>query len=123
VLTVLLCAALLPGCARVASVTGGLFGGGGGGLRSAPQEVEGVRFRSRVQAARESRRDFVVTTRRAARAPAQALEAGRVEGIRYCLTRFGGSEIAWREGPDRPVEAVALTENGALMMRGRCVSR
>ena len=112
--------ALLTGCGAIASGDSGLFSGRG--LRGSQQEVEGIRFRSRVTSSPEDRRRFTVATRGAGRALAQAVEAGRIEAIRYCLTRYGGSNIEWAQGPDRPAEQIALTD-GVLVLSGRCLAR
>jgi hypothetical protein len=114
-----LCVLTVSGCSRIPFV-GGAFSGG---LRGSPQEVDGLRFRSRVAAVEGDARRFVVSTSRAGRAPARAQEAGRVEAIRYCLTRFGGSEIGWTVSPDRPPEQLTLSEGGTLELSGRCLSR
>ena len=110
----------VPACGRLPFSDGGPFRGG---LRGAPAEIEGVRFRSRVAGLEGDARAFSVATRGAGRAVPLALEAARVEGLRFCLRRFGGTEIAWAQGPDQPPERVALREDGALVLTGRCLAR
>lgn len=121
----------LGGCGvgeRAAGAFGSLGGvsgpfSGGGGLRGSGDQVGGLRFRTRVRSASADDRAFTTTTRDAGRNIAAALEVGRVRGVEYCLTRFGGSEIAWAQGPDRAPEQVALAQGGALFLAGRCISR
>ena len=96
---------------------------GGGGLRGAQTEVNGVRFRTRVSAVTEDDRGFVTTTRGAGRSPSAAAEAGRVQAVEYCLRRFGGSDIVWTAGPDRAPTATSLDQSGALLLAGTCVTR
>ncbi|TFL20226.1 hypothetical protein [Jannaschia formosa] len=110
----------LTGCGGIASGDSGLFAGRS--LRGSTEEVGGIHFRSRVTSEAEDRRSFTVSTRNAARALPQAVEAGRVEAVRYCLTRYGGSDIAWTQGPDRPPEQIVLAD-GALVLSGRCLAR
>lgn len=115
-----LLAVALPGCAVLSGV-GDRFGSVPS-LRGTPQDIGGIRFRSRVAAVADDPRSFRTTTRDARRGVPQAIEAGRIEAIRYCLTRYGGSNIAWRAGPDRPSETIAV-EDGVLVLSGRCLAR
>jgi len=119
-ITVLAALIALTGCGGIGSGDSGLFGGRS--LRGSAQEVEGIRFRSRVTSETEDRRSFSVATRGAGRALPQAVEAARIEAIRHCLTRYGGSNIDWTQGPDRPVEQIALPD-GVLVLSGRCLAR
>lgn len=115
----------LGGCGRISSLTSGASGpfSGGGGLRGSANEIDGTRFRTRVDSNRDDPRAFFTSTRGAGRDISGAMEAGRVEAVRHCLTRFGGSEIVWAQGPDRPVEQIALDPSGVLVLSGRCVTR
>lgn len=124
-LTVVLLGALaLAGCGTIGSLSSGASSPfGGGGLRGAQNELDGTRFRTRIGGNRDDRRAFVTATRGAGRNLVGAVEAGRVEAVRFCLMRFGGSEIAWAQGPDRPIEQIALDGSGALVLSGRCVTR
>ncbi|WP_308917540.1 hypothetical protein [Jannaschia sp. LMIT008] len=96
---------------------------GGNGLRGQSVEVGGVRFRSRLASTGPDRRGFVVTTRGAARSVVGALEAGRVRAHGHCLSRFGGTDVAWSVSPDRPVEQVRLEEGGTVTLAGTCIAR
>lgn len=115
--------AVLSGCgfSGIGSGDSGLFGPSG--VRGAAGEVRGVRFRSRLAITSEDKRSFAVTTGNAGRAITGAVEAGNVEAVRYCLTRFGGSEISWTYGPSQDVETITLNESGALVLTGRCIAR
>lgn len=121
---VLLIAIALTGCGNFASLSSGDSGLlPRGGFRGAPTEIDGVRFRTRISATSEDRRSFATSTRSAGRSLEGALESGRVRAVQYCLNRFGGSNIEWAVGPDRPVAEVALDESGALVLSGRCITR
>lgn len=114
----------LAGCGTLGSLSSGASGPfSGGGLRGAQNEIGGTRFRTRIGTDRADPRAFTTSTRGAGRDLASAAEAGRVEAVRHCLTRFGGSEIQWAQGPDRPIEEIALADSGALVLSGRCITR
>ncbi len=115
----------LSGCGALGGLAAGVSSpfSGGGGVRGARTEIEGIRFRTRVSASRENRRAFTAVTRGAARGPAAAAEAGRAQAIEYCIRTFGGSEIVWSAGPDRAAEALSPDAGGALVLAGTCVSR
>lgn len=120
----LVCALALGGCGRLGGIGSGASGlFGGQGIRGKSQEVNGIRFRSRVTAISEDDRQIAITTNGAGRDLATAAEAGRLAAVEYCLGRFGGSEIVWTAGPDREIEAIALDESGALVLQGTCVAR
>lgn len=116
-------AVLLTGCgfSGLGSGDSGLFPRGG--LRGSSEQVEGIRFRSRLNVVSEDDRSFAVSVRSAGRDLGAAREAGRIEAVRYCLRVFGGTEILWENGPDRPLEEIALADDGALVLTGRCISR
>ena len=124
----------LAGCGRLDSLASGDSAGSsagsassvpfsGNGLRGRLSVVDGVRFRSRITALSEDRRGFTAETRGATRNLALALEAGRLEAVRYCLTTFGGSDIDWTLSPDRPATEVRLSDRGSVVLAGRCVTR
>ncbi len=115
----------LASCGTLGSLSSGASGpfSGGGGLRGAQNEIGGTRFRTRISSTRDDPRAFVTVTRGAGRNLAGAVEAGRVEAVRQCLSTFGGSDIVWTQGPDRPIEQIALDGSGALVLSGRCVTR
>ena len=123
--TVLLVGAFaLSGCGAIGSLASGASGPfSGGGLRGSGTEIDGVRFRTRVQSSKENRRDFTTVTRNAGRDLSGAVEAGRVQAVEYCLRQVGGSEILWSQGPDRPIEQIAIGEGGDLVLTGTCISR
>lgn len=124
-LTLVLVATIgLSGCGAFSGTSSpfsGLFGGKG--LRGSQQEIDGIRFGARSSALTDDKRGFAITVRGADRALPQALEAGRTEGIAYCLDTFGGSEITWAQGPDREIEEVALADGGDLVLTGTCIAR
>ncbi|CTQ49635.1 hypothetical protein [Jannaschia donghaensis] len=116
----------LSGCGTLGSLSSGAsspFSGGGGGLRGSQSEIDGIRFRTRVSSVTADDRGFTTLTRGAGRDLAAAAEAGRVEAVEYCIRRFGGSEITWTLGPDRPAGETPLDQAGALILAGTCISR
>lgn len=117
-----LAALAVAGCGRL-PVIGNIGVLPAGGLRGETVEVGGLRFRSRLATTTADGRGFVVTTRRADRGVAAALEAGRLRATKHCLTRFGGSRVAWAVSPDRPAPEVALDADGSLTLSGTCIAR
>ena len=113
---------VLTGCGTVQNVASRIPNPFAGGLRGAATEVDGIRFRTRVRADRADPRLFTAATRSAGRAPTAADEAGRAQAAAYCIERFGGSEIVWAAGSAEGA-GIALTDGGALVLTGRCVSR
>ncbi|WP_299836608.1 hypothetical protein [uncultured Jannaschia sp.] len=117
---------LLASCGRLDGLTSGVSGlfdrNGAGGLRGAPTEFGGVRFRTRMTIESEDRRAFATVT--TGRGPAtDAAEAGRVRAVEYCLRRFGGSDIVWSVGPESAPVSPLRNDRGALILRGVCVTR
>ena len=114
----------LSGCATLGSLASGVSAPfRGGGLRGSQTEIDGLRFRTRLSDAGPEGRAFTTVTRGAARGPAAAAEAGRVQAVEYCLRRFGGSEIVWSAGPEAAAAGARLDASGALVLAGVCVSR
>lgn len=115
----------LSGCGAFGSLSSGASGpfSGLGGVRGSQSQIDGVRFRTRVSPVTADDRGFTAVTRGAARNLAAAAEAGRVEAVEYCIRRFGGSEIVWTAGPDRPAEQTPLDERGSLVLAGTCITR
>ncbi|MCD1616850.1 hypothetical protein ACFSDD_11750 [Salipiger marinus] len=89
-----------------------------GASRDAPV-FNGVKFRSDVRASKEDRASFVATVRNATPALEGAVLAAEYEGVRYCITYIGNSDIQWQVGPDTP-PAQLVASDGTLSLRGRC---
>jgi len=97
--------------------------GGDGEVADGAEAGEVREVRVRASLAREQdRRDFTVRVSPFAEIPDQALEAGRYKAAVYCLKTYGGSDIAWTAGPDRPVEELE-PEGDTVTLRGRCTQR
>jgi hypothetical protein len=111
-------AAALPACGRLPSLPS-LPGSNAVGGRV---EVSDVGFRAEVAYDETERRRFAVAVTDARRGPSLAAEAGRVEAVRYCLTRFGGSEIGWAVPPEAAARA-RPDERGTLSLAGTCLTR
>ncbi|WP_299814214.1 hypothetical protein [uncultured Jannaschia sp.] len=117
---------LLASCGRLEGLSSGASGlfdrNGAGGLRGAPTEFGGVRYRTRMTVGTEDRRSFATATTGPG-AATDAAEAGRVRAVEYCLRRFGGSDIVWSVGPDSVPVRPLRDDRGALVLRGVCITR
>jgi len=81
---------------------------------------DGNYYPVKLQEDRDDRRTFTVSVRNTEQGLAGAREAGRHEGVRFCVETFGSSDIAWKNGgPDAP-EAALLRSGGDLIFSGRC---
>ena len=109
-LILLLSASLLQGCGTVR----GWFGGSGG--------QQGLPYRAKLQKG-EDRRDFTVTVDARGAPLNRARESARYEATRYCLRRFGNSNIDWVMDASGTDWASARTTDGDLIVRGRCSAR
>ncbi|WP_146344767.1 hypothetical protein [Falsiphaeobacter marinintestinus] len=82
---------------------------------------DGIEFKTKAAATdkKVSRENFTVTVKRALQSLEGAKEAGRYEGIKYCIATFGSSKIVWTSGPD--VENNQLVLDGdTLILQGIC---
>ncbi|CUH32517.1 hypothetical protein JSE7799_00942 [Jannaschia seosinensis] len=114
----------LAGCDRLASLSSAVTSPfrGGGGLRGTPTTIDGMQFRTRIRADDDDPRAFTAVTP-VGQNFGLAVEAGRTQAIAFCLERFGGSDIAWFVGPDRPLGQIAVDQRGAIVLSGQCVTR
>lgn len=81
-------------------------------------EFDGHFFRASAKGERGDRQSFAVTVRGISKSEDGAREAGRYEGTKYCLRRYGTSLITWTQGPDDE----ALSPSGdTFQFAGRCV--
>lgn len=82
---------------------------------------DGVYFRTKAKPVDKSdRQNFVVNVPKVARSVDGAREAGRFEGVRYCISNFGTSEILWAIGPDTK-DGRLVVEKNDFNFRGTCV--
>lgn len=95
----------------------------GCGPSTPPVLFDGKVYPARVDAPRADRRDMTITVRRADQGLAGALQAGRHAATAYCVQFYGNSAVEWTVGPQSPAEDLRLTEDGALILRGRCIGR
>ena len=82
---------------------------------------DGQVFRASASAVdkRVSRDLFDATVRDVGVSLDGAKEAGRYEGIKYCIENFGSSDIEWTVGPDSEAAQLVIRDN-TLTLRGRC---
>ena len=85
-------------------------------------ELEGTRFRARLERNRDDTRQVVISVTPVAVNPEGAQEAGRLEATKYCLKTFGSSDTAWEIGPDLPVEELEIVDDRIVLV-GRCTQR
>lgn len=76
-------------------------------------------FPARLTTTREDKLAFSVSVDRIDQGLVPAREAGRFEATKYCIDKFGRSDVIWTQGPD--VEDAELQlDNGRLILEGRC---
>ncbi len=78
-------------------------------------------YPSKASSSKDDREAFVVSVRKADQGLTGAREAGRYEGVKYCIKNFGSSEIDWVRGPDAK-DGTLLIQDGKLILQGRCVT-
>ncbi len=81
---------------------------------------DGVEFRGKSSFVdRDNRRDFTATVSPVAASFDGAREAGRYEGIKYCIENYGTSDILWAAGPDAEPQSWAI-DGDTVTFAGRC---
>ena len=81
---------------------------------------DGQEFRAKVSfESKENRRSFAATVTPVSASVEGAREAGRYEGIKYCINEYGTSEITWRASPDAEPQTWAI-EGDTVTFIGRC---
>ena len=79
-----------------------------------------VEFRSKASSVdRKNRAAFEVSVRPFSASADGAREAGRYEATRYCIERYGTSDIIWTAGPDAEAENLVV-EGDTLALAGTC---
>lgn len=76
----------------------------------------GIYWSSSLDVAKETPEDFSIVVKDATQDRDAAKEAGRFEGIKYCVEFFGSSDIDWGQGPDQRLNIV----KGDLYLNGSC---
>lgn len=81
---------------------------------------EGLYFKTKAQPIdkKVTLADFSVTVKDAGVSLDGARQAGGYEGIKYCIEKYGNSQINWTVGPD--TEQLTLSD-GDLVLRGTCL--
>ncbi|WP_238367086.1 hypothetical protein [Mesobacterium pallidum] len=82
---------------------------------------DGKYFRARVSAERDVRQNFFVTVQPVSASLDGAREAARYEAVKYCIKRYGSSDILWSAGPDETPTGYAI-DGDAATFRGACAS-
>lgn len=63
--------------------------------------------------------EFTVVVHGASASVDGAREAGRYEGIKYCIEKFGSSRIDWKVGPDTEPQNLRIADD-KLLFAGSC---
>ena len=78
---------------------------------------DGHYFRAKLAAERDVRQNFLVTVQPVSASQTGAREAARFEAVKYCIKRYGTSDILWSQGPDA---ASLATSADTATFRGAC---
>lgn len=89
------------------------------GIQANRPAFDGQFFRASASKNGDSRAEFAIKVRPVSASFEGAIEAGRYEATRYCVTRFGTSDIVWTIGPDQDPETLAVA-NDTLNFSGVC---
>lgn len=92
-----------------------------GQSQDARPSFDGQYFRARVAAEREVRQNFLVTVQPVSASLDGAREAARYEAVKYCIKRYGSSDITWVSGPDQDPTGFVIDDDAATF-RGACAS-
>ena len=96
-----------------------LIGVAGCGKSTGQVTFDGQVFRGSAKAVdRADRSVFDATVRGVSKSEAGAREAVAYEATRYCIERFGVSDVEWEISPD--AEDLPI-DNDVLTLRGRCI--
>lgn len=80
---------------------------------------DGQFFRATVSKNGATKSEFAVSVRGVSASLDGALQAAEYEATRYCVTKFGSSDINWKRGPDQDPETLTI-ENDSLTFTGTC---
>ena len=80
---------------------------------------DGQYFRAKASKDRDDRRIFTATVKPVSASVEGAREAGRYEGIKYCISEYGTSDIQWVAGPDAEPQTWTLDGDTAVF-KGIC---
>lgn len=111
----------LTGCNAVSNTAGALGLGNATPFRTT-LERDGVRYRARVAADPEDKREMSIFVTPVATNPEAAVSTASFAANRYCILVYGGSDKVWTLGPDTPVEQLPIEDDTATL-RGRCTQR
>jgi len=78
------------------------------------------RAKAKVVDKKLSPADFTVTVNDVSASLDGAREAGRYEGIRFCIQNFGSSRITWKVGPDTEPQKLRISDD-KLTFAGTCL--
>jgi len=79
---------------------------------------DGIEFRQKSAAVdRKTPKQFEVSVRPVSASLDGAREAAKYEATRYCITKYGNSDLKWETDPDG--EALPVRDD-TLILRGRC---
>lgn len=79
----------------------------------------GIYFKTKASKEADDLSVFVASVTPVSASFEGALEAGRYEGIKYCIKNYGTSSIVWSAGPDDEPGTMQVTDD-TLYFRGKC---
>ncbi|WP_051927433.1 hypothetical protein [Ruegeria halocynthiae] len=80
---------------------------------------QSFRAKAKVVDKKVSRTDFTVVVKGVSASLDGAREAGRYEGIKFCIANFGSSRIVWKVGPDTEPKNLRISDD-KLTFAGTC---
>lgn len=81
---------------------------------------DGQYFRTKIAKVEDDWERFEISVSPVSASLEGAREAGRYEGVRYCVQNFGTSVIDWVSGPDAEVGTLTISDD-KLLLSGTCV--
>lgn len=80
---------------------------------------DGMRYSGRLNADSDDKRSFVATVSPVSQGLEAAREAARYQGTRYCVRKYGRSDIDWTVSPDAKADALQFVDD-VMTVQGRC---
>lgn len=80
---------------------------------------DGKYFRAKARKVEKQRDMFEVSVKGVSQSLDGARQAAEYEGVKYCVSFFGSSDIYWMIGPETPDVSLPI-EGDTLTYKGRC---
>ncbi len=82
-------------------------------------EFDGQTFRASLSKKGETKAHFSVSVKPVSASLQGAIEAGRFEATKFCVTNFGTSDVVWDVSPDQDPETLVI-DNDTVTFVGVC---